>query len=89
MHSGAILTGPAHMEQAFAIDEIPVLIRAGSVIFGRPTPEVEWPHCAAGASGWVGRAQQAVGCMQAALWMSKSALTTLPSAGWGEGTPLP
>ena len=71
LHSGALLRGPTALEQAFAIDEVPVLIQAGALIFGTATPSVEWAHCAqlVGGAGWLGRAQQLPLCPQVALWL--------------------
>ena len=50
LHTGATLRGPKRLLQAVSLDEIPVLVEAGSIIFGTPTAEAEWPHCSAGAS---------------------------------------
>ncbi|KAL1512178.1 hypothetical protein AB1Y20_005444 [Prymnesium parvum] len=69
LHSGATVRGPASLLQAFALDEIPILVRAGSVLFGAPTADVEWPHCTDGTSGWAGRAQRVPRCVQVGVWV--------------------
>ena len=63
-----------------AIDEVPLLHAAGSLVFGQPTPEGEWPHCGAGGAGWLGRAQRLPRCLQAALWLPPAAPPAAPPA---------
>ena len=57
-----------------------MLHAAGSLVFGQPTPEGEWPHCAAGGAGWLGRAQRPPRCLQVALWLPPAAPPATPPA---------
>ena len=68
-HSGLRVDGPRALIAPFALDEIPILARAGAVIFGQPPSEVEWEHCSAGTRGTLGRAQRVPLCAQAAIWL--------------------
>ncbi|KAL3893501.1 MAG: hypothetical protein SGPRY_014189, partial [Prymnesium sp.] len=62
-------------------------MRAGSVLFGALTPEVEWPHCAGrGGGGWSGRAQRALLCAQLSVWAPASeGVGEREGEGWGPG----
>ena len=95
-HAGLGVEGPATLVAAYALDEIPILARVGSVIFGQPAADAEWDHCASATRGWLGRAQRVPTCAQAAIWlppppeqpsgwssMSKTGGVS-PSAGRGE-----
>jgi hypothetical protein len=79
-HSGLAIVGPRRLQQSFALDEIPIFIKAGAVVFGQPTPAAEWPHC--GGGGWLGRAQWVPRCAQASFWLDPAGWAT--DAG-GEG----
>lgn len=63
-HSGQLLRGPGRLSLAAALDEMPLLVRAGAVVVGQTPPEAEWPRCAKGAAKWLGRAQRLPLCMQ-------------------------
>ena len=83
-HSGLSLEGPRSLRPSLALDEIPILARAGAVIFGQPGVEAEWEHCSAGARGWLGRAQRVPMCPQAAVWLPPSEGAGAGESGSGE-----
>ena len=88
--TGAAIDGPTSVDLRVALDEIPILVRAGSVLWAQPPPHREWPHRAAGAGGrWLGRAQRRPRCVQASVWMPRSARAAGGSGGeWTGGGEL-